>query len=416
MLDPAILKDNLEVLESNISRRNLEIDVNQLISLNEERKSLRFNAEQKRSQQKELGKQIANADENEKEDLLNKASELSNEVKLLFEQVDKKDEEFLNLWVKIPNLISKTSPDGKSDEDNLEIKKVGNVKEIPNPKDHLEIASKLNLIDVEKASEVSGSRFAYLFGDLVKIEFNLVSWALNKLSEKGFTPTVPPVLVRENALYGTGFFPDDAEQVYEIPNDDLYLVGTSEVPLAALHTNEIINMEELPIRYAGFSTCFRREAGTYGKDTTGIFRVHQFDKVEMFSFCNPEKSEEEHEFILSVEEELLQSLEIPYRVVDVCAGDLGASAAKKYDIEAWIPSQNTYREVTSCSNTTSFQARRLNIRAKSEGETSILHTLNGTAIAVGRILIALIENNQTEDGKVEFSDKVAEIIGVKNLG
>ena len=416
MLDPAILKDNLEVLESNISRRNLEIDVNHLISLNEERKSLRFNAEQKRSQQKELGKQIANAAENEKEDLLNKASELSNEVKLLFEQVDKKDEEFLNLWVKIPNLISKTSPDGKSDKDNLEIKKVGNVKEISNPKDHLEIASQLNLIDVEKASEVSGSRFAYLFGDLVKIEFNLVSWALNKLSEKGFTPTVPPVLVRENALYGTGFFPDDAEQVYEIPNDDLYLVGTSEVPLAALHTNEIINMEELPIRYAGFSTCFRREAGTYGKDTTGIFRVHQFDKVEMFSFCNPEKSEEEHEFILSVEEELLQSLEIPYRVVDVCAGDLGASAAKKYDIEAWIPSQNTYREVTSCSNTTSFQARRLNIRAKSEGETSILHTLNGTAIAVGRILIALIENNQTEDGKVEFSDKVAEIIGVKNLG
>ena len=416
MLDPSILKDNLEVLESNISRRNLKIDINRLVSLNEERKSLRFDAEQKRSQQKDLGKQIANAEGSEKEELLNRASELSNEVKLLFEQVDKKDEEFLNLWVKIPNLISKTSPDGKSDEDNLEIKKVGNVKEIPNPKDHLEIASKLNLIDVEKASEVSGSRFAYLFGDLVKIEFNLVSWALNKLSEKGFTPTVPPVLVRENALYGTGFFPDDAEQVYEIPNDDLYLVGTSEVPLAALHTNEIINMEDLPIRYAGFSTCFRREAGTYGKDTTGIFRVHQFDKVEMFSFCNPEKSEEEHEFILSIEEELLQALEIPYRVVDVCAGDLGASAAKKYDIEAWIPSQNTYREVTSCSNTTSFQARRLNIRAKSEGETSILHTLNGTAIAVGRILIALIENNQTEEGKVEFSDKVAEIIGVKNLG
>ncbi len=416
MLDPSILKDNLEILESNISRRNLKIDVNHLISLNEERKSLRFDAEQKRSQQKELGKQIANADETEKEELLNRASELSNEVKLLFEQVDKKDEDFLDLWVKIPNLISKTSPDGKSDKDNLEIKKVGNIKDIASPKNHLEIASKLNLIDVEKASEVSGSRFAYLFGDLVKIEFNLVSWALNKLSEKGFTPTVPPVLVRENALYGTGFFPDDAEQVYEIPNDDLYLVGTSEVPLAALHTNEIINIKELPIRYAGFSTCFRREAGTYGKDTTGIFRVHQFDKVEMFSFCSPEKSEEEHEFILSVEEELLQALEIPYRVVDVCAGDLGASAAKKYDIEAWIPSQNTYREVTSCSNTTSFQARRLNIRAKSDGETNILHTLNGTAIAVGRILIALIENNQTEDGKVDFSDNVAEIIGVKNLG
>ena len=416
MLDPAILKDNIEEFKLNIFRRNLEVDVDFLVSLNEERKALRYEAEKKRSEQKELGKEIANAEKNKKEELLSRASDLSDEVKSLFEQVDKKDGEFFNQWIKIPNLISKTSPDGKSDEDNLEIKKIGNINKINSPKDHLEIASELNLIDVEKASEVSGSRFAYLFGDLVTIEFNLVSWALSRLSEKGFKPTIPPVLVRENALFGTGFFPDDAEQVYEIPNDDLYLVGTSEVPLAALHTNEIISMEELPIRYAGFSTCFRREAGTYGKDTTGIFRVHQFDKVEMFSFCNPEKSEEEHDFILSVEEELLQSLEIPYRVVDVCAGDLGASAAKKYDIEAWIPSQNTYREVTSCSNTTSFQARRLNIRAKSEGETSVLHTLNGTAIAVGRILIALIENNQTKDGKVEFPDKVAEIIGVENLG
>ena len=250
---------------------------------------------------------------------------------------------------------------------------------------------------------------------MVKIEFSLVSWALNKLSDKGFTPTVPPVLVRENALYGTGFFPDDAEQVYEIPNDELFLVGTSEVPLAALHSNEIVEIDNLPVRYAGFSTCFRREAGTYGKDTSGIFRVHQFDKVEMFSFCNPENSLDEHEFILSVEEELLQELEIPYRVVDVCAGDLGASASKKYDIEAWIPSQNTYREVTSCSNTTDFQARRLNIRTKDNDSTKTIHTLNGTAIAVGRILIALIENNQTEDGEVKFSDNVANILGVKKL-
>ena len=312
MLDPALLKENIEILKLNISRRNLDVDIDLLIELNEERKKLRFEAEQKRSNQKELGKKIANADKEKKEALLNQASELSSEVKSLFEKVDQKDEEFLNQWIKIPNIISDSSPDGKSDSDNKEIKKIGDIKEIKNPKDHLEIASKLNLIDVEKASEVSGSRFAYLFGDLVKIEFNLVSWALNMLSEKGFTPTVPPVLVRENALYGTGFFPDDAEQVYEIPNDDLFLVGTSEVPLAALHTNEILNIKELPIRYAGFSTCFRREAGTYGKDTTGIFRVHQFDKVEMFSFCDPSKSEEEHEFILSVEEELLQALEIPY--------------------------------------------------------------------------------------------------------
>ena len=416
MLDPALLKNDLETLKLNILRRNLNVDIDFLINLNEERKKLRFEAEQKRSEQKEIGKEIATADDKSKENLLSQASNISNEVKSLFEKVDQKDEEFFNNWVKIPNIISETSPDGKSDSDNLEIKKMGNIKEMKNPRDHLEIASKLNLIDVEKASEVSGSRFAYLFGDLVKIEFNLVSWALNKLSDKGFTPTVPPVLVRENALYGTGFFPDDAEQVYEIPNDDLFLVGTSEVPLAALHTNEILNIKNLPLRYAGFSTCFRREAGTYGKDTTGIFRVHQFDKVEMFSFCDPVKSKEEHEFILSVEEELLQALEIPYRVVDVCAGDLGASAAKKFDIEAWIPSQNTYREVTSCSNTTDYQARRLNIRAKDEDSTSVLHTLNGTAIAVGRILIALIENNQNTDGSVVFSDKVAEIIGVEQLG
>ena len=415
MLDPNLLKDNIKILEKNINRRGLDVDLDNLIKLNEERKSARFDAEQKRSEQKEMGKQIANSSKDEKEELLKQASALSEEVKSLFEVVEKKDQDFFDLWIKLPNLISETSPDGKTDADNKEIKQVGTINDISSPKSHIEIGEELGLIDVQKAAEVSGSRFSYLFGDLVKIEFSLVSWALNKLSDKGFTPTVPPVLVRENALYGTGFFPDDAEQVYEIPNDELFLVGTSEVPLAALHSNEIVDIDNLPVRYAGFSTCFRREAGTYGKDTSGIFRVHQFDKVEMFSFCNPENSLDEHEFILSVEEELLQELEIPYRVVDVCAGDLGASASKKYDIEAWIPSQNTYREVTSCSNTTDFQARRLNIRTKDNDSTKTIHTLNGTAIAVGRILIALIENNQTEDGEVEFSDNVANILGVKKL-
>ena len=415
MLDPNLLKDNIEILEKNINRRGLDVDLDNLNKLNEERKSARFDAEQKRSEQKEMGKQIANSSKEEKEELLKQASALSDEVKSLFEIVEKKDQDFFDLWIKLPNLISETSPDGKTDADNKEIKQVGTINDISSPKSHIEIGEELGLIDVQKAAEVSGSRFSYLFGDLVKIEFSLVSWALNKLSNKGFTPTVPPVLVRENALYGTGFFPDDAEQVYEIPNDELFLVGTSEVPLAALHSNEIVEIDNLPVRYAGFSTCFRREAGTYGKDTSGIFRVHQFDKVEMFSFCNPENSLDEHEFILSVEEELLQELEIPYRVVDVCAGDLGASASKKYDIEAWIPSQNTYREVTSCSNTTDFQARRLNIRTKDNDSTKTIHTLNGTAIAVGRILIALIENNQTEDGEVEFSDNVANILGVKKL-
>ena len=415
MLDPNLLKENIDLLELSLTKRNLKIDISKLEELNEERKSIRFEAEQKRAEQKEIGKLIASASVDEKAKMLEKAASLSEEVKSLFDKVEEKDRIFFEEWIKLPNLISDSSPVGKTDEDNLEIKKVGNIKKIDNPKDHLQIAEKLGLIDVQKAADVSGSRFSYLFGDLVKIEFSLVSWALNKLSDKGFIPTVPPVLVREKALYGTGFFPDDAEQVYQIPNDDLYLVGTSEVPLAALKSDEILSLENLPIRYAGFSTCFRREAGTYGKDTSGIFRVHQFDKVEMFSFCDPEKSIEEHEFILSVEEEILQELEIPYRVVDVCSGDLGASASKKYDIEAWIPSQNTYREVTSCSNTTDYQARRLNIRSKKDGNTQIIHTLNGTAIAVGRILIALIENNQQEDGTVKFSESLSNILGIEKL-
>ena len=415
MLDIQILKNNLEEFNENIKKRNISIDVDHLIELDERRRKAKFEAEQIKAEQNKLGKEIAKADKKEKENLLKKASELSDTFKTLSKESEKAEKKFLDLWIKIPNIVDPTSPVGVSDEDNKEIKKTGEIKELINVKDHLEIGESLGLINVEKASEVSGSRFSYIFGDLVKIELNLVSYVLDKLSNKGFLATIPPVLVRENALYGTGFFPDDAEQVYEIPNDDLYLVGTSEVSLAALHGDEILEYESLPLRYAGFSTCFRREAGTYGKDTTGIFRVHQFDKVEMFSFCDPEKSKEEHEFLLSVEEEILNDLEIPYRVVDVCTGDLGASAAKKYDIEAWMPSENNYREVTSCSNTTNYQSRRLNIRTKKDKDVSLIHTLNGTALAVGRILIALIENNQKEDGYVEFSDELSKIVGVKKL-
>ena len=415
MLDTQILKNNLEEFNENLKKRDISIDVSLLIDLDENRRKAKFEAEQIRAEQNKLGKEIAKADKNEKEELLKKASELSNNFKSLSEKAEEEEKKFLDLWIKIPNIIDASSPVGSTDEDNKEIKKIGEVKEFKNLRDHLEIGETLGLINVEKAAEVSGSRFSYIFGDLVKIEFNLVSYVMNKLSDKGFLPTVPPVLVRENALYGTGFFPDDAEQVYKIQNDELYLVGTSEVSLAALHGDEILEHDSLPLRYAGFSTCFRREAGTYGKDTTGIFRVHQFDKVEMFSFCDPEKSKEEHEYLLSVEEEILNDLEIPYRVVDVCSGDLGASAAKKYDIEAWMPSQNNYREVTSCSNTTDYQARRLNIRTKKDKDVSLIHTLNGTALAVGRILIALIENNQTEDGSVEFSQNLSKIIGVEKL-
>ena len=415
MLDSQILKNNIEEFNENLKKRDIDVDTSLLIELDENRRKAKFEAEQIRAEQNKLGKEIAKAETEEKENLLKKAADLSENFKSLSEKAEKQEQLFLDLWIKIPNIVDPSSPVGKTDQDNKEIKKVGEIKEYKNVKDHLEIGESLGLINVEKASEVSGSRFSYIFGDLVKIEFNLVSYVLDKLSNNGFLPTVPPVLVRENALFGTGFFPDDAEQVYEIPNDDLYLIGTSEVSLAALHGEEILEHKSLPIRYAGFSTCFRREAGTYGKDTTGIFRVHQFDKVEMFSFCDSDNSKEEHEYLLSLEEEILQDLEIPYRVVDVCSGDLGASASKKFDIEAWIPSQNNYREVTSCSNTTDYQARRLNIRTKKEKETALIHTLNGTALAVGRILIALIENNQQEDGSVKFSDSLSKIIGVESL-
>ena len=415
MIDPQLLKTNIEAIEENIRKRDLDIDLDKLKLLDESRRALKFESEKLRAEQKKLGKEIASASEKEKVILLEKAVKISDKVKSLSEETQQKDEEFFDSWIKIPNIVNSSSPVGKTDEDNKEIKKVGEPQNIKNPMTHLEIGENLGLIDVERASKISGSRFSYLFGDLVKIQFNLVSYTLNKLSEKGFNPTIPPVLVRENALFGTGFFPDDSDQVYEVQNDDLFLVGTSEVSLAALHTDEIIDIESLPLRYAGYSTCFRREAGTYGKDTSGIFRVHQFDKVEMFSFCDPEKSNEEHEHILAIEEEILKDLEIPYRVVDVCTGDLGASAAKKYDIEAWIPSQQKYREVTSCSNTTDFQARRLNMRTKNEDGNTILHTLNGTALAVGRILIALLENNQQSDGSVTFSDDLGKILGVNKL-
>ncbi len=266
-------------------------------------------------------------------------------------------------------------------------------------RDHMELAGWR--IDTEHAAQVSGARFAYLRGELVMLELALIRYVMEKVMGMGFEPVIPPVLVREQALYGTGFLPDTEQQIYRLPEDDLYLVGTSEVPLASLHRGEILDAETLPRRYAGFSTCFRREAGAAGRDTRGIFRVHQFDKVEMFCFVAPEQSESEHERLLAVEESILQELEIPYRVVAIAVEDLGASAAKKYDCEAWLPGQDRYRELTSCSNTTDYQARRLDIRVRdADGRPAAVHTLNGTAVAVGRTIIALLENGQQDDGSV----------------
>jgi seryl-tRNA synthetase len=306
----------------------------------------------------------------------------------------------------LPNL-----PDADAAQEDTVIREVGEAG--ASGRDHLELLGRL--VDLEAGARVAGSRFAYIKGPLVLLELALVRWALERLGEKGFEPVVPPVLVREEALFGTGMLPDTEQQIYRVPDDDLYLAGTSEVPLASLHAGEILG--ELPLRYAGFSPCFRREAGAAGKDTRGIFRVHQFDKVEMFSFVAPEDSAAEHERLLAIEEELMQALGLPYRVVNIAVDDLGNSAAKKYDIEVWLPGQERYRELTSCSNTTDFQARRLDVRFRpGEGKgTAHVHTLNGTAVAVGRTIIALVENGQQEDGSVTLPDVLAEFGGPARL-
>jgi seryl-tRNA synthetase len=304
----------------------------------------------------------------------------------------------------LPNLPDPTAAPGTEDQ---VVKVVGEPRvNGDGVRDHLELAG--SMIDMDHAAKLSGARFAYLKGDLVMVELALVRFVLEKLRGHGFEPVIPPVLVRERALYGTGFLPDTEQQIYRLAEDELYLVGTSEVALASLHDDEILPAERLPLRYAGFSPCFRREAGAAGKDTRGIFRVHQFDKVEMFSFVEPEHSAEEHERILAIEEEILTDLELPYRVVNIAVGDLGNSAAKKYDCEAWLPSQGRYRELTSCSNTTDYQARRLNIRVRRGRHTQALHTLNGTAVAVGRTIIALLENGQREDGSVALPSVLTE--------
>ena len=297
----------------------------------------------------------------------------------------------------LPNL-----PDDSAPDEELVVREVGQGG--ASGRDHLELLG--DFVDLEAGARVAGARFAYLKGPLVRLELALVQWVLGLLEERGFTPVVPPVLVREEAMFGTGFLPDTEQQIYRVPDDELYLVGTSEVPLASLHAEEILDDGELPRRYAGFSTCFRREAGAAGKDTRGIFRVHQFDKVEMFAFARPQESSGEHERLLAIEEEILQALEIPYRVVNIAVDDLGASAAKKYDLEAWLPGQERYRELTSCSNTTDYQARRLGIRYRPAEEKGArhLHTLNGTALAVGRTIIALVENHQEDDGGVRVPE------------
>ena len=393
-----------------LARRGADAPLDRVLELDARRRELLPELEGLRQRQNEASKEIGEA-KRRGEDAAAEISameEVAARGRELSDQVNRVEAELQAAMVELPNL-----PDQRAPAQDTVLREVGEAGRAG--RDHLEIAGPL--IDMEAAGRVSGARFAYLRGELVLLEFALVRWALERLRDRGFEPVVTPVLVREAAMFGTGFLPDTEQQVYRLADDDLYLVGTSEVPLASLHAKETINYDKLPLRYAGFSTCFRREAGAAGKDTRGIFRVHQFDKVEMFSFVVPEASEDEHERLLGIQEELLGELGLPYRVVDIAASDLGASATRKFDCEAWLPGQERYRELTSCSNTTDFQARRLEIRYRPQGgKPAPLHTLNGTAVAVGRTIIALLENGQREEGTVALPGVLAPYGAPETIG
>ena len=406
MLDLKRIREDPDGVRAALARRGDDCvaELERVIRLDASRRAVLPELEGLRAEQNEANARIRSASEPaEREAEIAAMRTVAARVKELEQQLAEVEEELGGALAPLPNLPDPTAAPGPEDE---LVREVGSPRELGFPaRDHLELAGPL--IDMERGARLSGTRFAYLRGSLVMLELALVRWALELLAGHGFEAVIPPVLVRERALFGTGFLPDTEQQIYRLPEDDLYLVGTSEVALASLHDGEILEGEQLPLRYAGFSPCFRREAGAAGKDTRGIFRVHQFDKVEMFSFVAPEDSPAEHERILAIEEEALQALGLAYRVVNIAVGELGNSAAKKFDCEVWLPSQERYRELTSCSNTTDYQARRLNIRARRErpgGGRSVetVHTLNGTAVAVGRTILALLENGQQQDGSVQL--------------
>jgi seryl-tRNA synthetase len=403
VLDLKLIRSDPERVKAALARRGAADRVDQMLALDSRRRELLPEIEGAQAERKALSKRIGEAKQRGADAAaeMEAVGRLKEKIEAGKAELERVEADLQRVAADLPNLPDPEAPEGDSEEDAVLVREVGAPPEFDfEPRDHLEIGTALGLIDMEAGARVSGARFAYLKGDLVLLELALVRYAIDIVRGEGHEPVVPPVLVREEALFGTGFLPGDRDQIYEIPKDELFLVGTSEVPLAALHADQILAADQLPLRYAAFSSCFRREAGAAGRDTRGIFRVHQFDKVEMFSFVEPTRSAEEHERLLAIEERILGELEIPYRVVNVPAGDLGAPAAKKYDCEAWIPSQERYRELTSCSNTTDYQARRLKCRYRSADSEApqAVHTLNGTAVAVGRTMIALIENRQERDG------------------
>jgi len=412
MIDIKILRDNADLVRESQRARGANIElVDHAIAADQKRRNAIVEFERVRAEQNSLSKSIGSVKGDEKSALLAKAKDLAAAVKEADALRSEAEAEAEKILGELANIADTRAPIG-GEEDFVVLEEIGEPPVFSfEPRDHVELGKILGAIDTERGAKVSGSRFYYLTGNGALLEFALINLAISKAVAAGFIPVVPPVLVKPHAMEGTGFLGQAAENVFHLEEDDFYLVGTSEVPLAAYHMDEILDSANFPLRYAGFSSCFRREAGTYGKDTRGIIRVHQFDKVEMFSFCAPEDAAAEHERLLGWEKDFLNSLEIPYRVIDVATGDLGSSAVRKFDCEAWIPTQQAYREVTSTSNCTEFQSRRLNIRYKDENGTRPVATLNGTLCAIPRIIVAILENHQQADGSVNIPKALVPFLG-----
>jgi seryl-tRNA synthetase len=414
MIDIRLIRDRFEETLQALARRGVSRDELETIrELDAHRRALITEGDALRAEQREGSRRIGSAPPEERPELIAQVKAVSARLDQLEPAQAEAEEALERALAVVPNLPHPAAPDGADESDAVELYKFGTMPVFDfTVHDHVEIGEALGIIDIPRAVKVAGSRFAYLKGAAVLLEFALVRWGLDRLMAHGFLPVIPPVLTRGEALYGTAFLPTGADQLYHVARDDLYLVGTSEVPLAGLHMNEILEREQLPLRYGGFSTCFRREAGTYGKDTRGMFRVHQFDKLEMFSFVLPEDAEDEHERMRDIEVAQFEELGLHGRVVDIPVGDLGASAARKYDCEVWLPGQQAYRELTSTSNCTDYQARRLRCRYRTaDGGTEMVHTLNGTLIAVGRTIIALLENHQRADHSVAVPEVLQPYLG-----
>ncbi|MEY4437852.1 MAG: hypothetical protein RL249_264 [Actinomycetota bacterium] len=419
MIDIKFLRENPDVVRASQKGRGESVElVDQIISIDEIKRAAVSEFETLRQEQNLLSKSVGAAKGDEKTALLANAKELADKVKAADAKRADIEEQAKALLLQLSNLLDTEAPIG-GEEDFVTLEHVGTPRDFAQdgfePKDHVELGKLLGAIDTERGAKVAGSRSYYLTGVGALLEFALVNYAIQSALKNGFSPVIPPVLVNPAAMEGTGFLGQAAENVYRIEKDDVYLVGTSEVPLAAMHMDEILSADSLPLRYAGYSSCFRREAGTYGKDTRGIIRVHQFDKVEMFTFCKPEDAKAEHKRLLQWEKDFLTAMEIPFRVIDVASGDLGSSATRKFDIEAWIPTQGAYREVTSTSNCTEFQARRLNIRYKDSDGTKAVATLNGTLVAIPRMIVAILENHQNADGTVNVPAALQPFLGMKKF-